>query len=116
MALFFVNNKNIQYLKNEPVNVNNVTVVDGKQIIEIKAKGGYLPQKSIAKAGVPTILRINTSGTFDCSAALRIPSKNINEMLPNSGVTDIDLGINEVSTLNGTCGMGMYSFAIDFKG
>ena len=31
---------------------NNVSVVDGKQIVEISVKGGYRPQKSAAKAGV----------------------------------------------------------------
>ena len=35
---------------------NNVTVVDGKQIVEISAKGGYHPRTSIAKAGIPTII------------------------------------------------------------
>ena len=65
--------------------VNNVSVVDGKQIIEINAKGGYIPRKSTAKAGIPTILRFNTSGTFDCSSSVRIPSMNISKVLPQSG-------------------------------
>lgn len=94
---------------------NNVSVVDGKQIIEIRAKGSYTPGKSIAKAGIPTILRFNTEGTFDCSSAVRIPSMNITQNLPPSGSTDIDLGSPSVATLQGTCGMGMYSFEIDFQ-
>ncbi len=99
-----------------PVNIkNNVTIVDGVQIIEIRAKGGYSPLQSVAKAGVPTILRFNTSGTFDCSSAVRIPSMDISKTLPNSGVTDIDLGSQQVGVLNGTCGMGMYPFEIEFK-
>ncbi len=97
------------------VPVNNVTIVDGKQIIEIRAKGGYQPRTSIAKAGIPTILRFNTSGTFDCSSSIRIPSMNISKILPQSGSTDIDLGTQESSTLQGTCGMGMYPFEIDFQ-
>ncbi len=94
---------------------NNVTIVDGKQIIEIRAKGGYSPLQSVAKSGIPTILRFNTSGTFDCSSAVRIPSMGISKTLPNSGVTDIDLGNQQVGVLNGTCGMGMYPFEIEFK-
>jgi len=94
----------------------NVTMVLGKQIIELKAKGGYTPRVSLAKAGVPTILRFNTNGTFDCSAAVRIPSLNISKILPNSGNTDIDLGTPELGTLQGTCGMGMYPFSIEFRG
>ncbi len=93
-------------------NVNNVSVVDGKQIIEIRAKGGYYPVHSIAKAGIPTILRMNTNGTFDCTSVVRIPSLNISQNLPLSGNTDIDLGTHKVATLQGTCGMGMYPFDI----
>ncbi len=96
-------------------NANNVTVVDGKQIVEISAKGGYQPRTSIAKAGIPTIIRFNTSGTFDCSSSVRIPSMNISKSLPQSGTTDIDIGTQEVTTLQGTCGMGMYPFEIQFK-
>ncbi len=96
-------------------NVNNVSIVDGKQIVEIKAKGGYQPRKSVAKAGLPTILRFNTHGTFDCTSVVSIPSMNINQNLPPSGITDIDLGTQKVSTLQGTCGMGMYPFDIKFE-
>ena len=95
---------------------NNVAVVDGKQIIEITAKGGYSPERSVAKAGLPTILRFNTKGTFDCSSSVRIPSMNISRSLPPSGITDIDLGSQKVATLRETCGMGMYPFEIDFQG
>jgi len=94
---------------------NNVSVVDGKQIITLDAKGGYRPGNSAAKAGIPTILRFNTSGTFDCSSAVRIPSMNITRYLPQSGSTDIDIGTPQIGTLLGTCGMGMYRFQIDFK-
>ncbi|MBU3668854.1 MAG: hypothetical protein FGM57_02720 [Candidatus Taylorbacteria bacterium] len=94
---------------------NNVTVVDGKQIVEISAKGGYQPRKSIAKAGIPTIIRFDTSGTFDCSSSVRIPSMNISKSLPQTGTTDIDVGSQEVATLQGTCGMGMYPFEVEFK-
>ena len=97
------------------INANNVSVVDGKQIIEIKAKGGYTPRVSIAKANMPTILRFDTNGTFDCSASVRIPSMNITKVLPNSGATDIDLGTAKLGTLQGSCGMGMYPFEIEFQ-
>jgi len=101
--------------KNATAPANNVTVVDGKQIIEIHAKGGYQPRKSIAKAGIPTVLRFDTNGTFDCSASVRIPSLNINKVFPQTGTTDIDLGTQTVGTLQGTCGMGMYPFEVDFQ-
>jgi plastocyanin domain-containing protein len=95
--------------------VNNVSIVAGKQIIEIRAKGGYLPVHSVAKADMPTTLRVNTSGTFDCSSSIRIPSLNISRNLPMSGVTDIDLGVPKIGMFYGTCGMGMYPFDIKFE-
>ncbi len=94
---------------------NNVSVVEGKQIIEIRAKGGYLPRKSIAKAGIPTIIRFDTNGTFDCSSSVRIPSLNISKVLPQSGSADIDIGTGQLGTLQGSCGMGMYPFEVEFQ-
>lgn len=95
---------------------NNVSVVDGKQIIEIHAKGGYQPRTSVAKAGMPTILRFETNGTFDCSSSIRIPSLGISKVLPQTGATDVDLGLAQAGTLQGTCGMGMYPFEVNFQG
>ena len=94
---------------------NNVSVIEGKQIINITAKGGYSPLRSIAKAGIPTILRVVTDGTFDCSSYVRVPSLNIGQSLASSGTTDIDLGSPKEGILYGTCGMGMYPFEIDFQ-
>ena len=100
---------------NNIANVNNVSIVDGKQIVEINVKGGYQPSKSLAKAGIPTILRFTTNGTFDCSSSVRIQSLNIFKTLPQTGTTDIDLGTTTSETLSGTCGMGMYQFSVEFK-
>lgn len=97
------------------VNANNVSIVDGKQVITINAKGGYRPQQSVAKAGIPTIIRFATKGTFDCSSSIRIPSMGINKVLPQTGNTDIDIGTPQVTSLQGMCGMGMYRFEVDFQ-
>lgn len=93
----------------------NVEVKDGVQYINITARGGYTPRKSIAKSGIPTVLRFNTNGSFDCSSSVRIPSMNITKMLAQTGSTDIDLGNSKLGTLQGTCGMGMYSFEVEFR-
>ena len=94
---------------------NNVYIQDGKQIIQITAKGVFEPASTIAKAGVPTTLRITTEGTFDCSSVISIPELKIRQNLPSSGTTDIDLGVRPAGVLDGTCGMGMYPFTIEFK-
>ena len=96
-------------------NIQNVSIVDGKQIIEIDVKGGYLPRISVAKAGIPTVVRFKTNKTFDCSSSIRIPSLNISEILPNTGTKEIDLGTPNGGTLQGSCGMGMYPFQIKFE-
>ncbi|HXK38433.1 MAG TPA: hypothetical protein VJ579_05200 [Candidatus Paceibacterota bacterium] len=94
----------------------NVFEEGGKQIIEITARGGYAPRNSIAKAGVPTIIRMKTSGTFDCSSALSIPSLAIRLNLPPSGVKDIEIPAQKAgSKLAATCSMGMYNFDIQFQ-
>ena len=107
--------KNITEKSDNKIPDNNSIKKGSSQVIEITAKGGYTPRKSIAKAGIPTILRINTNGTFDCSSSVRIPSMNISKYLPPSGVTDIDLGTQQAGILNGSCGMGMYPFEIEFQ-
>ena len=96
--------------------LNNVSIVDGKQIITLTARGGYSPRASIAKAKIPTLLRVQTKGTFDCSSIIHIPHLNIYQNLPASGNTEIDLGIPQIGLLRGSCGMGMYFFEINFQG
>ncbi len=109
-SILLVNNKSDEQF----ANYDNVSIVDGKQIVEINAKGGYYPRISKAKSGIPTIIRFQTNNTFDCSASLRIPSIKVSKILPNNGTTDIDIGVQESGRFRGSCGMGMYPFEIEF--
>ena len=94
----------------------SVEIKDGVQYITIDAKGGYFPRVSSAKAGIPTKLVMNTKGTYDCSASLVIRSLKYQEILPQNGETVIDAGIPVAGEpLQGVCGMGMYSFLINFS-
>lgn len=103
--------------KTTPVSENdNVSMVDGIQIIKIEAKGGYSPKNTLAKAGIPTKLVVKTNGSLDCSTALAIPSLGIRKNLPMSGEETFDIGIKQPGeTLNGLCAMGMYGFQINFE-
>ncbi len=93
----------------------NVSMANGEQIVEISAKGGYSPRATVAKAGVPTIIRVKTNATFDCSSSLRIPAINYSQVLPATGTTDITLPAQAAgSTLKALCSMGMYNFSINF--
>jgi len=92
-----------------------VSLVDGKQIIDITAKGGYSPQSVTAKAGIPTVLRVTTNGTFDCSASVVIPKLSYQKFLQPSATEDIEIPAEQATgTLRGLCAMGMYNFQIKF--
>lgn len=97
------------------VPANNVSLENGSQVVDIQVRGGYQPQRSIAKAGVPTVVRFATNGTFDCSSSVRFPSLGISKLLPATGNTDVDVGVQPAGVLNGSCGMGMYRFQIVFQ-
>lgn len=99
-----------------PTVAPTATIVDGKQIIDITAKGGYSPRVVNAKAGIPTILRVNTNGTFDCSSSIVIPKLSYQKFLPPSGVEEIAISAEQAQgTLQGLCAMGMYNFQIRFQ-
>ena len=96
--------------------VQSVEIKDGVQYITIDAKGGYSPEVTEAKAGLPTKLIMKTNGTFDCSASLAINSIGFQKILPQNGETEIDIGTPKVGEpLRGVCGMGMYSFVINYN-
>lgn len=96
--------------------VNNVEIKNGVQYITINAQGGYSPRTSSAKAGIPTKLIMKTNGAYDCSASLVIRSIGFQKILPQTGETEIDLGIKKAGeTTQGVCGMGMYNFSVNFN-
>lgn len=96
--------------------VENSVIRDGVQYITIDAKAGYSPKVSMAKAGIPTKLIIKTNGTYDCSASLIVRSVGFQKILPQTGETEIDLGIPKTGVpLIGVCSMGMYKFEVGFS-
>ena len=96
--------------------VSNVSVIDGKQIIEIGAKGGYSPTLTAAKANMPTVVRVQTNGTFDCSSAITIPSIGYRANLPPTGSTDIEVPSQTAGTsMHIVCAMGMRSALVNFN-
>ncbi|OGI58147.1 hypothetical protein A3C60_01355 [Candidatus Nomurabacteria bacterium RIFCSPHIGHO2_02_FULL_37_45] len=100
----------------DSVSAQNVEIRDGIQYVTVDARGGYFPQTSNAKAGIPTKLIMKTSGTFDCSSALVIKSLNYQNILPQNAETEIDLGVPKAGEpLQGVCGMGMYNFQVRFN-
>ena len=95
---------------------NNVYMENGKQIVEINAKSGYSPKLTAAKAGIPTVIRMKTNGTYDCSAGVKIPSIGYQKFLPPSGSTDIDVSTQSAGgSIAAVCVMGMYNFSVNFN-
>ena len=96
--------------------IQNSEIKEGVQYITINAKGGYSPNVSTAKAGIPTKLIIKTDNTYDCSASLSIKSVGFQKILNKTGEEIIDIGTpSTTSPIRGVCGMGMYSFLVNFK-
>lgn len=87
----------------------------GRQVLEIRAKGGYFPKVLQAKAGQSAILKVITDNTYDCSLALSIPKLKLAKTLPITGVTEIEIPPqSQGSEIFGSCSMGMYNFKIKF--
>lgn len=97
------------------VQAQNVTMEGDQQIIVVTAKGGYAPKLTTAKANTPTVLRVKTDGTYDCTASVNIPSLGVSKVLEPTAVTEIVVPPQQAgSELKGTCAMGMYNFSIKF--
>lgn len=100
----------------EVASTDNVSVENGIQIVTVTAKGRYSPTLTSAKANTPTVLRVETNGTFDCTSILRVPSVGLERNLPPTGSTDIELAPQKPgATVQGICAMGMYSFKVAFE-
>lgn len=118
-ALIYTGRVNTATVVSQPTAVTAVAPPEqtGIQTLEITAKGGYSPAASNMKAEVPSLLRVITQSTFDCSSSLVIPQLNYRTHLPMTGATEISIPPQPAgTTLTGLCGMGMYSFTINFRG
>lgn len=92
------------------------TLENGVQYVDITALGGYWPRTIVAKAGIPTIIRMKTENTYDCSLALVIPDIGHQSYLPRNGVKEIPIPLEKTQgTLRGMCSMAMYQFEIVFQ-
>lgn len=95
---------------------DNVSIQDGKQVVEITAKGKYAPRLTTAQADMPTVLKVRTQGTFDCTAALTVPAVSYKAMLEPTGVAVIEIPPQKPgAVVQGVCAMGMYNFQVKFN-
>ncbi|RZT85593.1 sulfite exporter TauE/SafE [Pseudonocardia sediminis] len=89
------------------------TVADGRQTVAISATSeGYTPALTQARAGLPTTLVIDSDQPAGCVRSFTIAAIGVQQILPASGRTRIDLGTLAPGTLAYACGMGMYTGTI----
>jgi hypothetical protein len=72
----------------------------------------YTPSSLMARAGSPVQLVLRTDNTVGCTRSIVVPQLNLEESLPETGETVLDLGTLKPGNLRFTCGMGMYSGSI----
>lgn len=88
-----------------PADVVNINVLDY----------GYDPPISRAPAGQPVQLNLITNNTYGCTRAFVIPALDMFQILPDTGVTTIELPAQPTgSVLYFTCSMGMFGGQIQF--
>ena len=103
-------------LSSSSQNTAEVFEESGVQVIAITAQGGYTPRRITARAGVPTVLRVTTKKTYDCSSSLVIPRLGFSQTLAPTGIQDISVSAEDATgVLQGMCGMGMYTFDVTFS-
>lgn len=116
LGFVFIGGSDVENSTTKSSIIQNGEIKENFQYVTITAKGGYSPEVSTAKAGVPTKLIVKTNGTYDCSASLVIRSLGYQKILAQTGEETIDLGTPKAGeSLQGVCSMGMYSFVINFK-
>jgi len=89
-------------------------VVDGVQEITINVLNeGYTPNVFAVQSGQPIRLRLVTNQTYGCSRSFVIPSLGIQQILPDTGHTLIEIPPQQTGQLRFTCSMGMYGGVIN---
>lgn len=83
------------------------------QVLKLDVKStAYTPARLEASAGRPIRLELATNNTNGCTRAFTIPSLGLQQILPVTGTTTIDLPAQKAGTIRFTCSMGMYSGSI----
>jgi sulfite exporter TauE/SafE len=85
----------------------------GPQEFEIEVFDSDYRTPASIRAGQPTVVTLVTDGTRGCTRGFVVPSLGIEQILPETGRTEVDLGVLEPGRLDFTCSMGMYGGTLD---
>lgn len=81
----------------------------GVQTVTLQVgESSYAPSAVLVRPGVRTRLVLQTSKLRGCTRTFVIPSRNLQQPLPETGSITVDLGVLKAGTLRYTCGLGMY--------
>ncbi len=98
------------------VNLENVKIVDGKQIVEMKVNGlEYSPSNFKIVKGIPVEWRIDGSQAEGCSQVITIPELGITEYLPSNEIKTITFTPTELGNIPFSCTMGMTTRGARFE-
>lgn len=88
--------------------LENVNVVDGKQIVELTVAGlDYVPSQFTIQVGIPVEWRIDGRTAQGCAQVISAPQLGINEYLPRDQIKTITFTPQQPGTIRFTCSMGM---------
>lgn len=85
----------------------------GPQTFDIEVFDTDYETPDTVRAGRPTVVTLVTDGTRGCTRGFVVPSLGIERLLPETGRTEVDLGVLEPGRLEFTCSMGMYGGTLD---
>ncbi|BDR60295.1 cupredoxin domain-containing protein [Lactobacillus xylocopicola] len=84
-------------------------VVDAdKQSIDIKVKGGYLPEQVVLKKGIPATLNFKRLDSSSCLDHVIFPKFGINQKLPQGEVEKVEIDTSKPGEYDWECSMNMF--------
>ena len=88
-------------------------LTSGPQDVEIEVFDTDYRAPKAVQAGRPTTVTLVTDGTRGCTRGFVVPSLGIEQILPETGRTVVDVGVLQAGRLEFTCSMGMYGGSFD---
>lgn len=79
----------------------------GVQEVEVRVKGGYVPEVVVARPGVPLRILFRREETSPCSEEVVFPEFGIRRRLPSYETTVVEIPASQEGRYSFSCGMNM---------
>lgn len=101
--------------KLEKTNPTKAQIVNGKQIVKMKANGyTYTPNKFTIVEGIPVEWQVDGRGAAGCGKVIVMPSLGLSKYLSQDGITTIEFTPTQTGTIPFNCSMGMMTRGSEF--